>query len=687
MRRPITTIIKIALAAAVLTLAPAAALASSGQQTIRYHGVTLHVPRGWRVYNLARYPRTCVRFNRPAVYLGTPGVQQDCPPNEIGRPEAILLEPRGEHHVVIVRSADPQLNRLTAATSARRRADEFAEQAHAEESISTYVGKGFDACRTPTTKTLSGFTGGEYRAVGMYIGGANLACAQPNVNPALVVWAANNGWHLIPTYVGLQAPKSSCGACEQIPENTAQDIKDGQVAAEQAVSEMQSLGLGTGNPIYYDMEAYDQGGARTKATLTFLQAWTEQLHADHYLSGVYGSGDSTIHDLVNTYGPRYLEPDELWVATWDNDPTDFEYIPSGDWAETQRLNQFAGDESLHGMDVDYDYIDGATAPDDGSTLPPTTSPLLSVASTAAGLIDAVAGWNPASSTDQIFNWELLGGNHPSTLAPIVETTFGLEKTLISTDNAFPYYEIKALGSSNNTLGVSPITPAPAHIAIYGARAFVPAQGDARLPVGCFWPTACNLRLTLRAAGQTIATSTIQQVASYQGGTLKFHLNASGQRLLAKHRAGLNASATVTDLAGKRVEAPIKLTAYDSSVVASQFDSEPSPTLRLFGRTAFVVGRTGGVLAACSGLATCEVETTITGVFASTLAQTGVETIGANQLGYLYFTLTKAAHKLLDSTPGNDLQVAVRMVNQVPELSDGFGQPGLAQGNITLTQAY
>ena len=62
-------------------------------------------------------------------------------------------------------------------------------------------------------------------------------------------------------------------------------------------------------------------------------------------------------------------------------------------------------------------------------------------------------------------------------------------------------------------------------------------------------------------------------------------------------------------------------------------------------------------------------------------------LGANQLGYLYFTLSKQAAKLLDSTPGNQLPIQVTMVNQVPALSIGFGQVGTATAASVLTQAY
>ena len=69
-------------------------------------------------------------------------------------------------------------------------------------------------------------------------------------------------------------------------------------AADQAVTAAKSYGLGAGTPIYYDMEAYNHtnAGCRT-AVLTFLDAWTRQLKAVSYISGVYSSAGSAITDL------------------------------------------------------------------------------------------------------------------------------------------------------------------------------------------------------------------------------------------------------------------------------------------------------------------------------------------------------------------------------------------------------
>ena len=159
-----------------------------------------------------------------------------------------------------------------------------------------------------------------YAAIGIYIGGANAACLGGNLNAAWVSSESVAGWHMIPTYVGLQSPlvggkpSSSCGGCAAMSATPATAATQGTAAAQDAVAQAQALGIGAGNPIYYDIEKYTRSATASGAVLAFLQAWTEQLHASGYLSGVYSSGSSGITDLVDNYGTTYVEPDELWTA-------------------------------------------------------------------------------------------------------------------------------------------------------------------------------------------------------------------------------------------------------------------------------------------------------------------------------------------------------------------------------------
>ena len=75
-------------------VSPASAATSSAKyQTVDYHGYEIKVPASWPVYDLAADPTRCVLFNQHAVYLGTPGANQNCPTRAYGRTEAVLVQP------------------------------------------------------------------------------------------------------------------------------------------------------------------------------------------------------------------------------------------------------------------------------------------------------------------------------------------------------------------------------------------------------------------------------------------------------------------------------------------------------------------------------------------------------------------------------------------------------------------
>ena len=70
----------LALGSALLALfGTGAASAQPALRVVNYRGYAVRIPRSWPVYDLARAPQTCVRFNRHAVYLGTPSTSQSCP--------------------------------------------------------------------------------------------------------------------------------------------------------------------------------------------------------------------------------------------------------------------------------------------------------------------------------------------------------------------------------------------------------------------------------------------------------------------------------------------------------------------------------------------------------------------------------------------------------------------------------
>jgi len=335
------------LALAVLACwACAFAPAGASARTLHFDGRRVTAPDSWPVYRLGEHPQTCVRLDRRAVYLGTPGANQRCPAEAMGRRRAILVEPRG-------------------AASASRSALPVPAQriAGASSGGSVFTGLGFDACAAPSSRTMSAWGASPYRAIGVYIGGDNRGCTQPNLTAGWVSAQTAAGWHLIPTYVGLQAPTSACGSCGKL--SAARATAQGEEAAVDAVAQAASVAMGPGSPIYFDMEGYSRTSSSSAATLTFLEAWTEKLHALGYVSGVYSSGASGIADLADEVGTGYVLPDNIWVANWNGQATATDpYLPANGWNQHQRIHQYRGghDETYGGatINIDNNYVDGGT---------------------------------------------------------------------------------------------------------------------------------------------------------------------------------------------------------------------------------------------------------------------------------------------------------------------------------------
>ncbi len=325
-------------------------------RTLRFDGQRVEAPRSWPVYRLARHPRMCVRLDRRAVYLGTPGADQRCPATAaVGRRRAILVTPSAHR---TPRYRGRHFNRIPGEMTTA------GASAAASAGGAVFTGLGFDACSAPSSRSMAAWRASSpYEAIGVYIGGANRGCSQPNLTASWVGTQTAAGWHLIPTYVGLQAPTSSCGSCAKL--SAAKATSQGEAAALDAVEEAAAVAIGPGSPIYFDMESYSRTSSATAATLAFLEAWTEKLHSLGYVSGVYSSGASGIADLAGQLGSGYALPDDIWVADWNGrQSSDSAYLPANAWTGHQRIHQYRGghDESYGGVtiNIDNDYVDGAT---------------------------------------------------------------------------------------------------------------------------------------------------------------------------------------------------------------------------------------------------------------------------------------------------------------------------------------
>jgi len=71
---------------------PAAASTPAGLKQVLYQGYTFDVPASWPVIDEALHPRTCVRFDQHAVYLGGPGPDQSCPSWLFGTTETVVIQ-------------------------------------------------------------------------------------------------------------------------------------------------------------------------------------------------------------------------------------------------------------------------------------------------------------------------------------------------------------------------------------------------------------------------------------------------------------------------------------------------------------------------------------------------------------------------------------------------------------------
>jgi hypothetical protein len=692
---------------ALLTFA-SAGTAGSSWKSVTYHGYSVSVPRSWPVYNLARDPSVCVRFNRHAVYLGQPGPVERCPADPAGRSEAILLEPlgastaradgplgtlapresatsfvAGDVRVVATWSAGRQLiaralHRRSLPSAPRPGLHPALEArakpptAHAAQVV--YTGPGFDACSTPSSQTMAAWGSSPYRALGIYIGGVNAACSQPNLTSAWIGNESAAGWHMIPTYVGLQAPSNSCG-CAAI--SSSQASAQGTAAAEDAVSDARALALPAGSPIYDDMEYYSRTSANTTAVMAFLASWTSQLHAEGYLSGVYGNSDSVISDLVARYGTSYPEPDDIWMANWNGqESTTDSSVPSTEWANHQRLHQYRGahNESYGGVtiNIDSDYLDAATATGAGGT-PAVPPPTLAISPAASGITTLSAGWSGSG----LVSWQVLAGTAPGALTPVESVPASGPKTSVAVRSSAPYFAVQAIGSSGLWLANSSTVATPAHVLVFGHSVFVGAgNGVGGIPVGCYLTTTCHLATTVTVGRLTLARTGTETVSAGGTGLVFFKLTSAALRLLDRARGGrLGVQISVKDVSGRSASGSMSLIPFTTRGAAPSHSATPSAVIRSVGATDFVSARGyGGVLVDCAAAYTCPVSATLTDG-RTTIATTRPELINGRELGYVLFSPTSQGRQLLDRAPGN--QLAASLV-----LKSGTS---VARARITLAQ--
>ena len=391
--RSLAAFVAVAAVAAPVAASQPAAGAVAALQQLSYRGYSFEVPSSWRVVRLGSADQTCVRFDVSVVYLGNPAADQACPSLLVGTTQALLIQPAPQSSarssvenpvareitvtapwikvtakfdtdpsqvLAILASASlpkaviqaPDPTAATAQTAGPQYGAGAAAVPALSSSVANYTGLGFDTCAAPSAAYMKAWRSkSPYRAIGVYIGGSDEACAQPNLTRSWLTKEAAAGWHFMPMYVG---PQAEFGELGKHPGH------QGQAAARDAVAQAERLGFGAGTPIYYDMEAYPAG--ETGKALRFLTAWTSWLQALGYSSGIYSSSSAAVTALAHQYTThRYALPNVIFDALWNGQAnTSDSVLKASEWPSHRRIHQFAGNVAgSYGGDsinIDEDYL-------------------------------------------------------------------------------------------------------------------------------------------------------------------------------------------------------------------------------------------------------------------------------------------------------------------------------------------
>jgi hypothetical protein len=210
-----------------------------------------------------------------------------------------------------------------------------------------------------------------FTSVGVYIGGENRGCAQPNLTKSWVASVWGQGWRLLPIWVGPQAPCSTLGDVTVHSSDGFFAFLQGAAEAREAADAAQKLGLGWLAPIYYDMEGYPRGGSCSTAVQAFADGWVRQLNQRGYLGGMYSSLCSGVLDVAaSVKDPTKVPLNAIWIAAWNGKPNIFGFTGScalsdSLWSEHQRVHQYyGGHDATYGgvtMNIDSNSVDGPTA--------------------------------------------------------------------------------------------------------------------------------------------------------------------------------------------------------------------------------------------------------------------------------------------------------------------------------------
>lgn len=205
------------------------------------------------------------------------------------------------------------------------------------------TGYGGDSCTAPSEAQMRAFWNNTpYSYWGVYIGGRDRACSQPNLTRTWVSDMLAMGWDILPIWVG---PQNPCAGNQAVyfSTNTDTAYAQGKAEAKSAYAAWTSLSGASDVPIDYDLEAPSSNTATCRAAAkAFINGWVAQLHvAPAQVAGVYSSACAGyLDDFATIANP----PDFIDAADWDNSPSTggISCVSSSHWTQHQRHKQYQG---------------------------------------------------------------------------------------------------------------------------------------------------------------------------------------------------------------------------------------------------------------------------------------------------------------------------------------------------------
>ena len=254
------------------------------------------------------------------------------------------------------------------------------------EWVQNFTGHAFDKCEVPTLSQLQSWrTSSPYRAVNLYIGGISKFCSNLPITASYIQSIYRQGWKLILTWVGHQAP---CTTFKYpFPYNVTDAYQYGVNNANQANARMRDLNLsnsdGSGNIIYLDLEHFGYTPNCSAAARAYLNGWNTRLSQLGIATALYSTSSSI---TANSFFDLDVQLDAVWVAEWYRTPGfrpdetvwDLRYLSNEYWTNNQRILQYSGghNETWGGvtMNIDSNVAEGKVSVPFGADLtPPVTT--------------------------------------------------------------------------------------------------------------------------------------------------------------------------------------------------------------------------------------------------------------------------------------------------------------------------